>query len=99
MAGQEGGRWDVGVKDNEVYIARIDDSDQKVFNDLISPDEARGLADLLTKYADKAGGSEESDESDDHSDKSDKSEKSDDDDGDDDDDEDEDDDDEDDDDD
>ncbi|OPE50271.1 hypothetical protein BV508_10755, partial [Mycobacterium intermedium] len=77
MAGQEGGRWDVGVKDDEVYIARIDDSDQKVFNDLISPDEARGLADLLTKYADKAGGSEESDDDDD--DDSDKSEKSDDD--------------------
>ena len=51
----DGGRWDVGVKDNEVYVARIAEDDKQVFDDVVRPDEARKLAGLaLTKYADKA---------------------------------------------
>ena len=68
----EGGRWDVGTKNNAVYLERISESDERLFDDLLAPKEARELAGLLTKYADKSEESEESDKSDD-SDKSDKS--------------------------
>ena len=60
----DGGRWDVGVKDNEVYVARIAEDDKQVFDDVVGPDEARKLAGLLTKYADKADEAAESDDSD-----------------------------------
>jgi hypothetical protein len=60
----DGGRWDVGVKDNEVYVARIAEGDKQVFDDVVAPDEARKLADLLTKYADKADEAADSDNSD-----------------------------------
>lgn len=69
MVSNEGGRWDVGVKDNAVNLERISEGDEQLFDDLLAPEEARELAGLLTKYADKV---EESDESED-SDKSDKS--------------------------
>jgi hypothetical protein len=71
----DGGRWDVGVKDNEVYLARISEGDEQVFDDVVAPDEARKLADLLTKYADKADESDESDDPED-SDDSEESDKS-----------------------
>ncbi len=61
MVRNEGGRWDVGVKNKEVYLGRISESDERVFDDLIAPDEARDLAGLLTKYADKADEAEDSD--------------------------------------
>ena len=54
MAQPEGGRWDVGVKGGSVYIARVSDSDERVFEDQIAPEEARELAELLRKYAGKA---------------------------------------------
>jgi hypothetical protein len=54
MAEQQGGRWDVGVKDDAVFIARISDDDERVFEDLVAPEEARQLAELLRKYAGKA---------------------------------------------
>jgi hypothetical protein len=73
MVRHEGGRWDVGTKDNAVYLERISGSDERLFDDSLAPEEARELAGLLTKYADKL---DESDESA-HSDKSDKSEDSD----------------------
>ena len=69
MVRHEGGRWDVGTKDNAVYLERISGSDERLFDDSLAPEEARELAELLTKYADKL---DESDESE-HSDKSDKS--------------------------
>ena len=88
MVRHEGGRWDVGTKDNAVYLERISGSDERLFDDSLPPEEARELAGLLTKYADKldeSDKSEDSDKSDDsdesdesaHSDKSDKSEDSD----------------------
>ncbi len=67
MVRQEEGRWDVSVKSNAVCVERISDSDKQVFEDLLAPQEARALAGLLTKFADKV----------DESDKSEKSEKSD----------------------
>ena len=63
MVGHEGGRWDVGVKSKTVYVQRVSDSDKPLFADALAPEEARELAGLLTKYADKADESRESDES------------------------------------
>ena len=73
MVRHEGGRWDVGTKDDAVYLERISGSDERLFDDSLAPEEARELAGLLTKYADKL---DESDKSED-SDKSDDSEDSD----------------------
>jgi hypothetical protein len=70
MVRQEEGRWDVSVKSNAVCVERISDSDKQVFEDLLAPREARALAGLLTKFADKVDESAKSDESE----KSDKSE-------------------------
>ncbi|WP_301148250.1 hypothetical protein [Mycobacterium simiae] len=63
MVRHEGGRWDVSIKDNAIYLERISDSDEQLFDDSLAVDEARGLAGLLTKFADKLEESEEPDES------------------------------------
>ena len=74
MVRHEGGRWDVGIEDNAVYLERISESDEELFDDSLTPEEARQLAGLLTKYADKldesedSGDSDESDDSDDSED-------------------------------
>jgi hypothetical protein len=86
MVRHEGGRWDVGIEDNAVYLERISESDEELFDDSLTPEEARQLAGLLTKYADKldesedSGDSDESDDSEDSedSDDSDESDESDD---------------------
>ncbi|OBH00296.1 MULTISPECIES: hypothetical protein [unclassified Mycobacterium] len=65
MVGQEGGRWDVGTKDKAVYLERVSESDERVFDDLLAADEARALAGLLAKYADKLDAAEDSRKSDD----------------------------------
>ncbi|MGV0039386.1 hypothetical protein [Mycobacterium colombiense] len=67
MVGHEGGRWDVAAKDKAVYLQRVSDGDEPLFEDSLTPEEARALAGLLTKYADKAGesgGSGEAEDSD-----------------------------------
>jgi hypothetical protein len=64
MVRHEGGRWDVSIKDNAVYVERISDSDKRLFDDLLASEEARDLAELLTKYADKLDESGDSDDSD-----------------------------------
>ncbi len=64
MVRHEGGRWDVGTKGNAVYLERISESDERVFDDLLAAEEARELAGLLTKYADKSDESDDSDDSD-----------------------------------
>jgi hypothetical protein len=64
MVGQEEGRWDVRIKSNAVCVERISESDKRQFEDLLSPAEARHLAGLLRKYADKLDESAESDRSD-----------------------------------
>jgi hypothetical protein len=53
MVRHDGGRWDVGVKNNAVNLERISASDERLFDDSLAPEEARELAGLLTKYADK----------------------------------------------
>lgn len=84
MVRHEGGRWSVGMKDDAVYVERVSDSDERLFEDSLAAQEARDLAGLLTKYADqleeardsdKADESEESEESDEaeHTDESDRS--------------------------
>jgi hypothetical protein len=75
MVRHEGGRWDVGTKNNAVYLERISESGERLFDDLLAPEEARELAGLLTKYADKLDESEDSDKSE-ESDDSDDSEDS-----------------------
>ena len=75
MGGHEGGRWDVGAKSNTVYLERISEDDERLFADALAPDEARDLAGLLTKFADKADRAEESDDTGD-ADKKDDSNKS-----------------------
>ncbi|MEE6175205.1 hypothetical protein [Mycobacterium sp. 050134] len=62
MVRHEGGRWDVGSEGNAVYLERISEDDEQLFDDLLSPEEARGLAGLLSKYADKAEDFDDSDE-------------------------------------
>ncbi|MGO8936796.1 MAG: hypothetical protein ACLQLO_06555 [Mycobacterium sp.] len=64
MVRHEGGRWDVGIEDNAVYLERISESDEELFDDSLTPEEARQLAGLLTKYADKLDESEDSGDSD-----------------------------------
>lgn len=81
MVRHHGGRWDVSTKDDAVYVERIAEGDERLFDDSLSSEEARELAGLLTKYADKLDESEDSgktDEPDDpeESEDSDKSDKS-----------------------
>jgi hypothetical protein len=54
MVRDEGGRWDVSTEEDEVYLERIDEDDDQVFDDYLTPDEARALAGLLNKFADQA---------------------------------------------
>jgi hypothetical protein len=73
MATQEGSRWDVSIKSNAVCLERISDDEDRVSEDSLSSGEARDLAGLLTKFADKLDESEDSDKSDEDSDEDDES--------------------------
>ncbi len=53
MVRKKGSRWDVGTKDNAISLERFDDSDERVSEDVLEVGEARELAALLTKHADK----------------------------------------------
>jgi hypothetical protein len=53
------------MKDDAVYVERVSDSDERLFEDSLAADEARDLAGLLTKYADKLDQARDSDEADD----------------------------------
>ena len=67
MVQHEGGQWNVATKDNAVYLERVSESDEQLFEDLLEPEAARELAELLTKHArklDEAGKSDESKEPD-----------------------------------
>ena len=68
MVRQEGSRWDVGTKDNAITLERFDDSDERVSEDVLEVEEARELAALLTKHADKLESSDDDDSDDDDSD-------------------------------
>ncbi|OCB33251.1 hypothetical protein A5675_02085 [Mycobacterium malmoense] len=65
MVRQEGGRWDVGIKDKAVYLERVSDGDERVFDDSLDSGEARKLAELLTKFADKLDNSNDDEDDED----------------------------------
>ena len=65
MVRDEGGRWDVGRKDDSVYLERVDESNEQLFEDVLTPGEARQLAELLNKFADKVDDADEDDDEDD----------------------------------
>ncbi|WP_231743182.1 hypothetical protein [Mycobacterium sp. GA-2829] len=65
MAREKGSRWDVGTKDNAITLERFDDEDGRVSEDVLQVEEARELAALLTKHADKLESSEKDDSEDD----------------------------------
>lgn len=75
MARKEGSRWDVGTKDDTITLERFDDSNDRVSEDVLEVDEARELAALLTKHADKLESSDKGDSKDDSKDKDDSDEK------------------------
>lgn len=57
MADQDNGddgRWDVGATDGVVLVERRGADDKRMFTDRLEPDDARRLAELLSKFADKA---------------------------------------------
>jgi hypothetical protein len=60
MAEHEGGQWNVATKDKSVYLERVSKDDERLFDDSLEPHEARQLARLLTKFADKLDDSGES---------------------------------------
>ena len=62
MAEQEGGQWNVATKENEVYLERVSEDNERLFDDSLAPEEARQLARLLTKHADRISESSDSDE-------------------------------------
>jgi len=53
MVRQEGSRWDVGTKDDVITLERFSEDDERVSEDVLQVEEARDLAALLTKHADK----------------------------------------------
>ena len=65
MSRQEGSRWDVGTKDNVITLERFGDDDERVSEDVLQVDEARELAALLTKHADKLDSKDEKNSKDD----------------------------------
>lgn len=63
----EGGRWDVGSKGKAVYLERRNEDDEQLFRDRLEPEEARKLASLLNKFADKASSADEGEAADEDS--------------------------------
>lgn len=70
MAREKGSRWDVGTKDNAITLERFDDEDGRVSEDVLQVEEARELAALLTKHADKLESAKKDDSEDDSDDDS-----------------------------
>jgi hypothetical protein len=68
MVRQEGSRWDVGTRDNVITLERFSDDDERVSEDVLEVEEARDLAALLTKHADKIESSDKDSSDDDDSD-------------------------------
>jgi hypothetical protein len=61
MVRVKGSRWDVGTKDNVITLERFDDGDECISEDVLEVEEARELAALLTKHADKLASSDKDD--------------------------------------
>lgn len=54
MADREGGQWNVSRKKNAVYLERVSESGEQLFDASLEPEEASQLAALLAKHADKS---------------------------------------------
>lgn len=63
MVREQGGRWDVSIQDNAVCLERVSEDGERLFDESLTSDEARDLAELLTKFAHKLDYSEKSKES------------------------------------
>jgi hypothetical protein len=63
MVEREGGQWNVAIKEESVYLERVSKDEERLFEDLVEPHEARELARLLTKFADQLDESAGSDDS------------------------------------
>ena len=80
MTEHEGGQWNVAAKDDQVYLERVSEDNERLFDDSLAPEEARQLARLLRKHADAISASDaaakdnDSDESDSDSDSDDEDE-------------------------
>lgn len=61
MGDREGGQWNVGIKSGEVYLERVSEDGERMFDDALDAQEARDLARLLKKHADKLNDSDQSD--------------------------------------
>jgi len=49
-----GGSWKVGIKDNKVvYLQRLSEDGNRILDADLEPDEAREIAALLLRHADK----------------------------------------------
>ena len=71
MAEPEGGQWNVAAKENTVYLERVSEDGEQLFEDRLAPEEARELARLLRKHADsisESDGAAKDDDSDQDSD-------------------------------
>lgn len=64
MVEHAGGQWNVATKENTVYLERVSEDSERLFDDSLAPEEARQLARLLTKHADtiSADSAQDSDE-------------------------------------
>lgn len=68
MVEHEGGQWNLATTEHAVYLERVSEDSEHLFDDSLAPEEARQLARLLTKHADKisdSGGAAKADEEDD----------------------------------
>ena len=61
MVDREGGQWNVAIKEDAVYLERVSKDNERQFEDLLDPQEARDFARLLTKFADSLDESPKSD--------------------------------------
>jgi hypothetical protein len=68
MAERQGGQWNVATKGDEVYIERVTEDNERLFDDTLDPHEARQLGRLLKKFAEKLLDSNGSAESEDDTD-------------------------------
>jgi hypothetical protein len=60
MVEHEGGQWNVATKENTVYLERVSEDSERLFDDSLAPEEARQLARLLRKHADGISDSDDS---------------------------------------
>jgi hypothetical protein len=60
---REGGQWNVATKNDAVYLERVSETGDRLFEALLDAEEARDLAELLAKHAGKLEESDDPEES------------------------------------